>query len=127
MIAVYIRSAGNKSKVKMNNRDILSQLYAPYADEYENYCLILKQAMEEYKDQKLVRYIPTKYEREMMEKDPSFAENIPEYYVPGYDEAVGTKYSEKARKEFLERFKNSDPEIVEFINKYNKFYKAEIV
>ena len=128
MIAIYLRSKNaEKIRVKMNRQDILSSLYTPYTNEYEDYCLILKQAIEKYKDQKLVKDIPNEYEKRMMEEDPSFAENIPEYYVPGYDEAVGSKYPGKARKEFLERFKNSDPEIVKFINKYNKFYRAEIV
>lgn len=128
MIAIYLKSkSAEKTRIKMNRRDILSALYAPYTSEYEDYCLILKQALEKYKNQKLVKYVPNEYERRMMEEDPSFAENIPEYYVPGYDEVVGAKYPEKARKEFLERFKNSDPEIVKFINKYNKFYRAEIV
>lgn len=128
MIAIYLKSkSAEKTRIKMNRQDILSFLYTPYVSEYENYCLILKQAIKKYKDQKLVKYVPNEYEKRMIEEDPSFAENIPEYYVPGYDEVVGAKYPGRTRKEFLERFKNSDPEIVEFINKYNKFYKAEII
>lgn len=103
---------------------ILRNFYNQYYTQYIAISPIMCALVEQYKDVPLVKYKPTQYQLEMVKKDPSYAESIPEYYVPGFDRKVSSEEMDgKLRREFLEGWKNESDFIIRFVNRYHRFYR----
>ena len=122
-----LRSSGyTEEAIQKKCREyILKTFYNPYYAQYLAYSPIMNALVEEYKDAELVPYTPSKYELECIAKDPSYAENIPQYYVPGFDRRASSEAMDgRLKNEFWEGWKNDKPFVMKFVNMTNPYYKV---
>ena len=84
----------------------------------------MSELLEKYKDEKLVPYKMTESDKKKLKNNPDYIEDIPRYYVPGYDKAVSNwKLDGILAQEFYSRFMNNDPTLVHVTNLWNETYK----
>lgn len=73
---------------------------------------------------KLVKYTPTVYDLEQLKVNPDHINDMPRWYVPGLDRALGSDELERRMKaEFVNRYDAEDPAIISMVNNYNRTYK----
>lgn len=73
---------------------------------------------------KLVKYTPTVYDLEQLKINPDHINDMPRWYVPGLDRALGSDELERRMKaEFVNRYDEEDPAIISMVNNYNHTYK----
>ena len=91
-------------------------LYAIYSTKMADY-------LEKYKDEKLVPYELTEMDKKKLKNNPDYIEDIPRYYIPGYDKAVSNwKLDGILAQEFYSRFMKNDPTLVQCANTWNEDY-----
>lgn len=101
---------------------VLRAVYSPIY--YPIYSKKMKEVLEKYKNKKLVPYKMTESDRRKLEENPDYIEDIPRYYVPGYDKAVSNwRFDSVLAKEFYSRFMNNERELAYAANSWNKIYK----
>lgn len=124
--SAFVKSAKNSSdKENKTKAAIIKLFYSPYYAQYLAYSPIMNALVEEYKDAELVPYTPTKYELECIAKDPSYAENIPQYYIPGFDRRASSEAMDgRLKNEFWEGWKNGSDFVVRFVNRTNPNYRV---
>lgn len=102
---------------------VLKTFYNPYYAQYLAFSPLMIELVEKYKDVPLTKYEPTDYEKKLMEENPDYAENIPEYYVPGFDRvAGGATMDGKLKNEFFNGWLNEEDYAIRFVNSCNKYY-----
>lgn len=105
-------------------RILMSPCYGKWLDLSKEYNAVIDQ----YRGRaKLVKYKPSEYEKRKMKENPDYANDIPRYYVPGLDRALGSdQLDRKMRDEFYQRFLADDAAIVTMTNECNRIYRAEL-
>lgn len=106
--------------VDMEGRNrVIKTILAPIKDEFSYISNTVNQLIEKYKDVPLMPYIMTDVDRRRLEKNPDYIEDIPTWYVPGYDRAVNDARLEgKISNEFWIRWCNCDKALVRWLNRY---------
>lgn len=124
---IVITRIETREVVNMDSRSkVIRNLFSPYSEQYVDYCNYFREIYKRYENAPLVRYRMTEFDKQELERNPDYINDIPRYVVKGFDAAVGGGFDGRARDEFYQRFQNADKEIVQFINDVNPFYKAEI-
>lgn len=111
-----------KDAQQKHYKAVLRAVYSPIL--YPIYSTKMSELIEEYKDTKLVPYKMTDTDKKRLKNDPGYIEDIPKWYVPGYDKAVSNwKLDGILAQEFYARFMNNDPTLVHVANLWNETYK----
>ena len=111
-----------KNAQQRHYRAVLRAVYSPIL--YPIYSTKMSEFLEKYKDEKLVPYKMTESDKKKLKNNPDYIEDIPRYYVPGYDKAVSNwKLDGILAQEFYSRFMNNDPTLVHVTNLWNETYK----
>ena len=111
-----------KNAQQRHYRAVLRAVYSPIL--YPIYSTKMSEFLEKYKDEKLVPYKMTESDKKKLKNNPDYIEDIPRYYVPGYDKAVSNwKLDGILAQEFYSRFMNNDPTLVHVANLWNETYK----
>lgn len=116
----------NKTKEQIEKdykNAVLKLFYNPYYSQYLAFSPLMIALVEKYKDVPLTKYEPTDYEKKLIEENPAYAENIPEYYVPGFDRIVGGATMDgKLKNEFYDGWMNQKDFVFRFVNSCNRNY-----
>lgn len=126
-----IMEAENKTRdaaQKLHNARIYTILcnpcYGPWMDVSEEYMAVINK----YRGKaKLVKYKMTAEDKRRVAANPAAIMDIPRLWVPGLDRALGSDLLEKRMKaEFVRRFDEGDPAIVQLVNRFNPSYKIVV-
>lgn len=122
---IKIISKTTGEQVEFNNsRTFFSELYSPYMEQFLDYSTTFEDILKRYYNSPLVEYVLTDADKRRIEKNPDAINDIPRYYVPGYDRKVGEEFNGRLRCEFYARFKAGSKGIIQFINDTNTKYIA---
>jgi hypothetical protein len=128
MKMIVLSDRKTKERVYLKSKhDLLLKCYDDYREKYTPICEYYVRLLEKYKNVPLQKYKLTSYDRKKIAENPSYADDLPEYYIPGFDSKMGTSFEKIQQEEFLRRFKEADKKIVQFINSTNKNFAAEVV
>jgi len=106
---------------------VIGLCYTPIYGAWLSISHTMKNTLEKHKNAKLVEYKWTDYDKEMAKRNPAYAENLPRLWCPKLDREIGSDaFERRMRDEFWERFNNNDTELMNTINKCDKYYRVEI-
>lgn len=125
-IKIVAKATGKEVEFK-SSRKLFSELYSPYMEDYLDYSDVFVSILKRFQDAPLVKYRLTESDKKRIEKNPDAINDIPRYYVPGYDRSVGEEFCAKMRREFYTKFMSGSKVIVRFINDTNRNYCAYLV
>lgn len=92
------------------------------------YSPLMARTIEKYKNVPLTRVKMTKWRKDRIAKNPSYADFIPRWEVKGYDRLVSSANFVRAlTAEFWEMFFQNDERVVKCINKSKIGFKARLV
>lgn len=116
--------AGGMSIKKASDKHYKAVLRAVYCPTlYSIYSIKMADYLKKYKNEKLIPYKLTEKDKKKLKNNSDYIEDIPRYYVPGYDKAVSNwKLDGILAQEFYSRFMKNDPALVECANTWNKDY-----
>lgn len=116
--------AGGMSIKKASDKHYKAVLRAVYCPTlYSLYSIKMNEIIEKYKDVKIVPYEMTESDKRKLAKNPDYIEDIPRYYIPGFDEAASNwRLDGELAREFYSRFMKNDQTLVECANTWNEDY-----
>ncbi|MDE6020811.1 MAG: hypothetical protein K2H01_07450 [Ruminococcus sp.] len=127
MVELYKRQSGKSFDItEMSRETFLKTVYNPIVIPYQLvYSNIMREALDYYKDAPLVKHELTTKEKNLIAKDPSYKQHVPEWEIEGYDSFVSdVRLDGRIRDEFYTRFMIGDEEIIEVINNHHPTLKA---
>lgn len=98
----------------------------PCYGKWMDYSAEYQKVIDKYRGKaKLVKYVPTVSDIEQLKVNPDHINDMPRWYVPGLDRALGSDELERRMKaEFVGRFDEEDETIIKMVNRYNPTYKV---
>lgn len=101
--------------------------YTPIYGAWLSISHVMQKTLEKHKGEKLIKYKWTDYDKKMAAKNPKYAETLPRLWCPKLDREIGSEaFERKMRDEFWERFCANDTELMNTINRADKYYRVEI-